>query len=360
MLVQSLVSSFLQLCLDWSAASVINGLGLVSVVVGLDQEPSLSAELIESVSLVGVSFDDSSLIGANTSNNVVHWSTDNLSLESVDSCGEVGLVLKNSSNEPDSGIGLLGQHADQILAEILCLSGVDVHREGSMTNSSEGEDATSNGVNAVDFLRAVVVLNIDHKFGEELPHLEVQISAVEDLALVVAEDDTGASFEGRELVHKVEEEELVKGKATQLGNCANLSHEILMFELVLGEPLDSVEEALGDWEQVEEVQEPGERLMEVFDDGSPSDLGTVRKLDLVVKWGVALDRPSTWNDGGERQAEEEGNENCVGHDRLLIIRGVRINDRLKKQYQGQQLNLEEQFRTVEVRQPFSTLLMKTS
>lgn len=82
-----------------------------------------------------------------------------------------------------------------------------------------------------------------------------------------------------------------------------------MLELVLGEPLHSVEEALGDWQQVEEVQESCEWLVEVFNDGSPSDLGAVRKLDLVIKWGVALDRPSAWDYGRECQTKEEGNEN---------------------------------------------------
>lgn len=227
------------------------------------------------MSHIGVSFDDSSLICTNTSNNVVNRSTNDLSFKAINSCSKVGLVLENSSHKPNSGISLLGEHADQILAEILCLSSVHIQGKRSVSYSSQREDAAGNGINAEDLLRAVVVLNIDHKFGEKFPHLEVEIPTVQDLALIVAEDDAGASFEGGELIHKVEEEDLVEGQATQLGNCTHFGHEILMLELILSKPFNSIEEPLGDWQQIEELQESGKRLLVVSDDWSPSNLRTV-------------------------------------------------------------------------------------
>jgi hypothetical protein len=121
---------------------------------------------------------------------------------------------------------------------------------------------------------------------------------VKDLALVVAKQDAGAGFEGGELVHEVEEEETIEGQAAQLGHSCDLSHEILVGELILGEPFDAVEEALGDWQQVKEFDEPGQWFLVVSDDGGPSYLGRVGEVDLVGEGSVALDRADSGHDSG--------------------------------------------------------------
>jgi hypothetical protein len=66
--------------------------------------------------------------------------------------------------------------------------------------------------------------------------------------LIIAHDDSSAGLEGGEFVHEVQEEEFVEGQAAELGNCVDLGNEILMFELIFGEPFNTVEESFGDRE----------------------------------------------------------------------------------------------------------------
>ena len=87
-----------------------------------------------------------------------------------------------------------------------------------------------------------------------------------------------------------------------------------MFELVLSEPLHALEESLGDREQIEELEEPGQRFLVVSDDLCPSDLGRVFQVDLVRERGVTFDGADAGDDGGDGQSEEKGCNNQLSHD----------------------------------------------
>lgn len=63
LLSQSLIASpLLQLVLDGDTTRIVDGLGHISVVVGLDQEPGGISEGICSMGLVGIPLEDSALI----------------------------------------------------------------------------------------------------------------------------------------------------------------------------------------------------------------------------------------------------------------------------------------------------------
>jgi hypothetical protein len=60
----------------------------------------------------------------------------------------------------------------------------------------------------------------------------------------------------------------------------DFSNEILMLELVLCEPLYSIEKAFWDREKVEEVKESFKWLLEGLDDRCPSGMRIILKLDF--------------------------------------------------------------------------------
>jgi len=126
LLAEALISPLLQLVLHGDAAGIVDGLWLVSVVVGLNQKPSGIGEGVGRVNLIGIAFDDCTLVSGHTRNDVVDWSSDDLGFETLDGIGEVCLVFKHSPHQPHCGVRLLGQNADQILRKILGLSGVDI------------------------------------------------------------------------------------------------------------------------------------------------------------------------------------------------------------------------------------------
>jgi hypothetical protein len=57
---------------------VIDGLRLISIVVGLDKEPSLFGKLIKCIDRVSFPLNDHTLIPIDSSNDVVDWCCDSL------------------------------------------------------------------------------------------------------------------------------------------------------------------------------------------------------------------------------------------------------------------------------------------
>lgn len=62
LLAETPISPLLQPVLNGNAPRVVDGLRLVPVVVGLDQKPSGIGEGVGRVNLIGIAFDDRSLI----------------------------------------------------------------------------------------------------------------------------------------------------------------------------------------------------------------------------------------------------------------------------------------------------------
>lgn len=318
LLAETPISPLLQPVLNGNAPRVVDGLRLVPVVVGLDQKPSGIGEGVGRVNLIGIAFDDRSLISWKTGNDIVDGSSDDLRLETLDRIGEVSLVFKHSPHQPHRGVRLLGEHADQILRKILGLSGVDIHWKSTVPDTGQSEDRSRDGVDTEKFLIVGVVFNVDDQFGEDFPHLEVQVAAVHDLPLVVSDQKAGAGLEGGELVHEVEEEEPVEGETAQLGHRRHLGNKILVLELVLGEPLHALEEALGDRQQIEELEEPRQRLFVVSDDRSPSHFGGICQVDLVSQRRVAFDGTDPGHHCGNGEREKKDCNNQLSHDRFIM------------------------------------------
>lgn len=81
-LIHNLVEEFLfvdfvSLCFQpvfcWNPSFVIFWVGLVTVVICLNQEPSFSAQLIRCVDSIDISFNDDSLICFGSRNDVINW-----------------------------------------------------------------------------------------------------------------------------------------------------------------------------------------------------------------------------------------------------------------------------------------------
>lgn len=111
-----------------------------------------------------------------------------------------------------------------------------------------------------------------------------------------ADQQSGTSFEGGELVHEVDEEDLLERVPTQSGQGVDLGHKIFVLVHVLREPLHSLEESLGDGEQVEVVHELGQWLLVVLDQLGPPLFWGVIEWNFVSEWHVTMNRSHSWND----------------------------------------------------------------
>ncbi len=96
-----------------------------------------------------------------------------------------------------------------------------------------------------------------------------------DCSLRILNQYTGAGFESWELIHEIKKEQFIEWQSTQFSNGIYFSHEILMDEFVLSVPLDTIVEAFGDGEDVEELDHSGEYWLVVTDNWSPAALGRV-------------------------------------------------------------------------------------
>ena len=168
----------------------------ISVVVGLDEVPCRVSELVRGVNFIAVPLDDYPLVALDARYNEVDRPCNFGFFESIHCTCVVALLVDNISEEPAGGDVVLNENADEIVLEMGLSSGVDLNGEGSRSVGGECENASHNGVDRVDKLVSFVVLDVGDQVGEEEPHVEIQISAVDDLALAGSGDDSGASVDG--------------------------------------------------------------------------------------------------------------------------------------------------------------------
>lgn len=303
-LCSEVVSDGLDTVFHGDPALVVDGFGLIAIVVGLDDEPGLIGQFVRGMDAVGVSFDDHSLIGSHTGHNVVNRGSDPISSETLDCCCIGGLLFKSFPEQPADGNGVVLDDADQIVRKTLSSTGIHIDGERSESDSSESEDTADHGINSKQSLSVLVVLDIDQQLGQQLPHLEIQVTSMHYLAVFTAHQEAGAGRHSGELVHEVEEEDLLEGVTTQFGQGIDLAHEVLVLEFVLGVPLDTVVEALGDGEEVQVLHETGDWLFEVNHEGRPADLRGVIERDLVGEGLAGLDGADVRHHCGAGESEE--------------------------------------------------------
>lgn len=93
---------------------------------------------------------------------------------------------------------------------------------------------------------------------------------MDHLSLGGSHEQSGACSEGGILVHEIEEKYLLERQLGERGDGIDLAHEVLVDKLVLCVPFHAVVEALGDGQQIDELQETVESLVEGSDDWLPS------------------------------------------------------------------------------------------
>jgi len=69
--------------LDGYTSGIMSGIGLITIVVRLHQEPSGLVQFVETVYTVRVSFDDGSFVILRATNNVVDWATNSRGFQSL-------------------------------------------------------------------------------------------------------------------------------------------------------------------------------------------------------------------------------------------------------------------------------------
>ena len=102
-----------------------------------------------------------------------------------------------------------------------------------------------------------------------------------NFTFIISYNDSRASFDGRILIHEINEEHFLERVSWKFSNCINLSYKIFELELISCEPVDTIEESLGERKKVKIKHELFERLSKIFNDWTPSYLGSVFKIDLV-------------------------------------------------------------------------------
>ena len=185
----------------------------ISVVVCLDKVPCRVSKLVRGVNFITVPLDDYALISLNSWYDEVDRASNFGFFESIHCICVVTFLIYDISQEPAGGDIVLNQNADEIVLEVGLSPGIDLNREGSRSVGSQSENTSHNGVDWVYKLVSFVVLDIGDQVGEEEPHVEIQISAVDDLALAISGYHSRASIDGWKFIHEVDEEKFVEGVA---------------------------------------------------------------------------------------------------------------------------------------------------
>ncbi len=172
------ISSFSEFFLDGDSSWVVKRIRVVSVIVGLNQEPLSFTELIECMDTFGVSFDDGSFISLNSWNNVINWASNFLILESLKGSIKGWLLSQSSSQQPNCWHSVIKHDADQVLWEMLCFSCVNINGKWTMSDTCQCKHTAYNRINAENSLVSLVIFHIDNQVRNKVPHLEIQISSV--------------------------------------------------------------------------------------------------------------------------------------------------------------------------------------
>lgn len=147
--------------LHWDSSLVIDRLDVVSIIVGLNKEPSIIIELIVSMCSFGISFNNHSLVRPDSTNNVVNRCWNFFSSESL-SCSSPGcFFFENSSHQPASRNCIVFDYTYQIFLQRFSLSCINIDGKSSMSDTSQSENTCCNWVWRVDKLSITIVVDCD-------------------------------------------------------------------------------------------------------------------------------------------------------------------------------------------------------
>jgi hypothetical protein len=130
-----ILTSVMDPLLHWNSPLVVNGFRLVTIIVGLDQEPSLIRQLIESMSSHWVTFDDHPLISLQPCNDEIDRRRDIFSSQSFVRCRISTFLLKDLSQQPAGGDMIVLDDTDQGVLKVFVVSCIDIDRKSSSSNS---------------------------------------------------------------------------------------------------------------------------------------------------------------------------------------------------------------------------------
>ena len=162
--VEVLLADLLDSPLHGDSALVMDGLGLVPVVVCLHQEPGLIRELVECVSVLGLSLDHHPLVGLDTSNNIVYRSSNPLIPQPQTSTLIRTLLLQHLPQQPTHRNRIILYQTHQILTQTSCTPRVHIYRKTPRPHPRQTEHTPRHRVVCKQVLPVFVVIQIHQQF----------------------------------------------------------------------------------------------------------------------------------------------------------------------------------------------------
>lgn len=107
------------------------------------------------------------------------------------------------------------------------MSSIDTNSEGTRLLSGKEEDCTSDGLGLIEQLTVLVVVDLEGDVSQFWPEFEIPVTAVDDSANFVTENDGSTSLTTLEFVEQVESEEDVEI------DFENLTEELDFFNITL-------------------------------------------------------------------------------------------------------------------------------
>jgi len=145
----------------WDSSLIINRLDVISIIVGLNEEPCIIIELIVGMCSFWISLNYHSLVRSNATNNVVDRSWDFFSSESLSCCSPSCFFFKYSPHQPASGNCIVFDDTNQIFLQWFSLSCINIYREGSMSGTSQSEHTCCDWVWSVNQFSVTIVIDCD-------------------------------------------------------------------------------------------------------------------------------------------------------------------------------------------------------
>jgi len=119
-----------------STSWIMPWIRLVSIVVGLDQEPCYIIQLIWSMDAVAISLNNSPLVALRTANHEVYWCTNSGWFKSLEGILIVGLLGEDPSQKPNVWHSVVHQNIDDLADLGLGVAGVYIDGKSSISNTS--------------------------------------------------------------------------------------------------------------------------------------------------------------------------------------------------------------------------------
>jgi len=229
------VSNRLQSSLSWGSPLILIWVWLISIIVGLDQEPLLLIQLIKGMNTAWLSLNDSSFVSSLSRHNVVHRTGDLGGFEVIKGQLVVGDVVSQQSFSHQSAAGQV-HSVEQIVEHqrhiLEFRSGVHIDCELVLSLSSKHEHIPNQLVESGHIGGAFVDPHLGSQFGEVAEKGEIEIPSMHDDVVLISDHNSGA--EGAEFVSEIGDEDVGERYLCSLSDSFHFFNVLLVLVVVFG------------------------------------------------------------------------------------------------------------------------------